>query len=88
MLNWLLLGRVAIQLIDSLSAARYRRWQRKDEQAKLRLRSVKWLGYLFILTGMLLAEMTAFGAGGGTLTAWVSVAFFWAVVPIFLIILR
>lgn len=86
--NWLLWGRVAIQLVDSFSAAHYRRWNRKDEQAKLRFRSVKLLGYVFIVAGMLLALVDALGAGGGTLAAWIRVAFFWAVVPVFIIVLR
>jgi hypothetical protein len=87
-LNWFLWGRVIIQLVDSFSAARYRRSHRKDEQAKLRFRSVKLLGYAFIVTGMLLALINTLGAGGGTLAAWIRVSFFWAVVPIFIIILR
>jgi hypothetical protein len=86
--NWLLWGLAVIQLIDSLSAARHRRWQRQDSQAKLRLKSVKLIGYVVIIAGLLLALIEDFGAGGGTLAAWIRVGFFWAVIPVFILILR
>lgn len=88
MVNWLLLGTAFILLIDTLGASRHRRRRRKDAQAKLRLRSIKWLGRVFIVTGLLLSLIDVLGISGGTVGAWIRVLFIWAVVPLLIIVLR
>lgn len=88
LLNWLLLGAALLLLLDALVAARYRKRRRKDKQARLRLRSIKYLGWSVIAGGLLLALIDALGVSAVTLHAWFVVLYCWIMLPVVLVVLN
>lgn len=85
---WLLVGTLAVNLINVLASGRADVLARPgDAEAELRLRSLRFVAGTVVAFGLALV-LCARLVGEGTIYSWVSSAAWFAIVPVFLVLVR
>ncbi|ROS01840.1 hypothetical protein EDC56_2288 [Sinobacterium caligoides] len=87
-LDWLLLGATAIYALDTLLGYGFHGARGDDEKAVLRLRSIKLVGYVVIIIGLLSSLLTSLGLVWGTIGSWFSAVFWLISLPVVAVLLR
>ena len=81
--QWVLIGGIIIHFLDALAA---RQSGRQDETASLRFRSLRMVGIIVIVVGLVLS-LTEISVGRGTIYGWASSLAWMLILPVAIILL-